>query len=778
MTAAENAAPQAEVGRARTRVEDRRLLTGRGRYLDDHALPGTLEMAIVRSPHPHARIVGIDATAALAAPGVRAVLTGADVPPLACFPLIPLAPDARIPPFEPLAVGAARAVGAPLAAVVADSRGAALDAAALVEVAYEPLPAVADVEAALADGAPLVYPEYGDNVCYRRPCGSGDVEAAFAAAHRTVALRVAVGRIAPAPMEPRGALAQYDAGRDELTVWVTTQTPHRTREWIAGALGMPDHQVRVVVQDMGGGFGARSSIYPEYVVAAWAARRLGRPVRWVSSRSEDVSTTAHARDAVIYLEAAADADGHLLGLRARILGNLGSCLYATTQLSPWRIAAVLPGCYKLPAYAAEVVTAFTHTTPTAVYRGAGRPEAADAMERLLDRLAAELRMDPVELRRRNLIQAHEFPYTTASGVTYDSGNYEGALDMLVQTADLPTLRAQQAAERARAVGAPLAAPLMGIGLATFVDPSAAGWESAEVRVEPSGRVTAITGSTDHGQGHETTWAQILSDRLDVPFEHIRVRQGDTGVGPPGEGTFAGRSTVLGGASLVQAADAVLAKARRLAAGLLEADAGDVRLDAGQFRVAGQPQRAVGWPRVAAAAYGRGRLAPGETLGLEASALFQAPRDTYAFGAALAVVRIDPDTGHVQVERLVAVDDCGTVVNPLLVEGQIWGGTAQGLGQALCEQIVYEPDGALLTGSFMSYALPRATDMPPLTIVDQYTPSPLNPLGVKGVGEAGVMIGTAPIMNAVVDALAPLGITHLDMPYTAERVWAAIQAARQ
>jgi aerobic carbon-monoxide dehydrogenase large subunit len=310
-----------------------------------------------------------------------------------------------------------------------------------------------------------------------------------------------------------------------------------------------------------------------------------------------------------------------------------------------------------------------------------------------------------------------------------------------------------------------------------VDPSAAGWESAEVRVEPSGRVTAITGSTDHGQGHETTWAQILSDRLGVPFEHIRVRQGDTGVGPPGEGTFAARSTVLGGTALAQAADAVVAKARRLAAGLLEANAGDVQLQAGQFRVAGQPERAVAWPQVAAAAYGRGRLAAGETLGLEASGFFLAPRDTYAFGAALAVVRIDPDTGRVRVGRLVAVDDCGTVINPLLVEGQIWGGTAQGLGEALGERIVYEPDGTLLTGSLMHYPLPRATDMPPLQIVEQYTPSPLNPLGVKGVGEAGVIIGTAPIMNAVVDALAPLGITHLDMPYTAERVWAAIQGAR-
>ncbi|HEY7060551.1 MAG TPA: xanthine dehydrogenase family protein molybdopterin-binding subunit [Chloroflexota bacterium] len=763
--------PTEEIGRARLRVEDRRLLTGRGRYVDDLALPGTLDVAFVRSPHAHARIKAIDASAALGAPGVLAVLTAADVPPLTRYPLIPLAPDARIPPFEPLAAGVARAVGAPVAAVVAEGRGAAPDAAALVDVAYEPLPAVADAEAALAEGAPLVYPEYGANRCYRLTCGSGDVGAAFAQAAHTASLSVRIPRVAPAPLEPRGVLAQYDAAADELTVWATTQTPHRTREWLATALGLPDHRVRVVVKDMGGGFGARSSIYPEYVVAAQAARLLRRPVRWIASRSEDVSTTAHARDEVIELEAAADRHGNLLGLRARILGNLGCCLYATTQLSPWRIAMVLPGCYKVPAYAAEVVTAFTNTTPTAVYRGAGRPEAADCLERLLDRLAATLGIDPVALRARNLIPADAFPYTTASGVVYDSGNYLGALNLLLQTAHLRDLRERQREERARGERT-----LMGLGLATFVDPSAAGWESAEVRVEPSGRVTAVTGSTDHGQGHETTWAQILADRLGVPFDHARIRQGDTAVGPPGEGTFAARSTVLGGTSLVQAADAVIDKARRLAAGLLEAAPGDVRLEAGQFRVAGQPERAVGWAQVAAVAYGRGRLPPGETLGLEASGYFLAPRDTYAFGAALAVVRIDPDTGQVRVERLVAVDDCGTVVNPLLVEGQIWGGTAQGLGQALSEQVVYEPDGTLLTGSLMHYALPRASDMPPLTIVEQYTPSPLNPLGVKGVGEAGTIIGTAPIMNAVVDALTPLGITHLDMPYTAERVWAAIQQA--
>ncbi len=840
MTARSPGARPTELGRPRLRVEDYPLVTGQGRFVNDLAVPGTLELAIVRSPHPHARIARVDAAAALALPGVRAVLTGADMPAIPRIPFVPLAPDLRVPPFEPLDRATARAGGAPVAAVVAESRALAIDAAARVDVTYEPLAAVVDAEAALAEGAPLVYPEFGSNLCFRLACGSGDVEAAFAAAHRTVALRVAFARIAPAPLEPRGVLADYDRGRAELTLWLTTQQPHGARDLIALALDLPEHRVRVIAPDMGGGFGARSATYPEYFIAAHASRLLGRPVRWISTRSEDVATTVHARDQVVYVEAAADRDGHVTGLRARIVGNLGSYLYFNTQLSPWRIATVLPGCYRIPAYHAEVVTAFTNTTPTSVYRGAGRPQAADCMERLMDRLAADLDLDPVEIRRRNFIRPDEFPYTTASGITYDSGNYEGALDLLLQTADLPALRERQRLQRAAVtpVGAvreppaaapqpsfprgespaaipppPVAAseppraaapssaplppaptapslpaspavaslraggvpPLLGIGLACFVDPSAAGWEGAHVRVEPSGRITAATGSSAHGQGHETTFAQILSHHLGVPFDRIVIRHGDTAVGPPGVGTFAARSTVLGSSALLQAADSVVAKARRIAAGLLEADPDDVRLQAGQFRVSGA-DRAVGWPEVAVAAYGRGRLPPGEMLGLEAAGFYQAPRDTYGFGAALAVVQIDPDTGHVRVERLVAVDDCGTIVNPLLVDGQLWGGTAQGLGQALLERIVYQPDGALLTGSLMHYALPRASTMPQMTIVEQCTPSPLNPLGVKGVGEAGTIIGTAPIMNAVLDALAPLGITHLDMPYTPERVWAAIQQA--
>ncbi|HZR99737.1 MAG TPA: xanthine dehydrogenase family protein molybdopterin-binding subunit, partial [Chloroflexota bacterium] len=547
MTVAEHTAPTGELGRARTRVEDRRLVTGHGRFLEDIQLPGTVHLAIVRSPHPHARIVRIDTAAALAVPGVQAVLTGADVPPMTRLPIVPLATNLKVPPYEPLAVAVARAVGQPVAAVVADDRATAVDAAALVDVEYEVLDAVADAEAALADGAPLLYPEFGSNVCYTFERGSGDVDAAFASAHRTVSLKVAFSRIAPAPLEPRGVLAHFDPHSEELTVWATTQSPSGMREQLALALDLPEHRIRVVVPDMGGGFGARNPVYPEFLAAAWASRRLGRPVRWVSTRSEDISTTTHARDQVVYLEAAADREGHVTGLRARVIGNLGSFLYINTQLPPWRIPAMLPGCYKIGAYHAELVTAFTNTTPTGPYRGAGRPQAADCIERLIDVLARELEIDPIELRRRNFIPANEFPYTTAAGITYDSGNYEGALDLLLKSVDLPALREQQRQERARGERT-----LMGIGLATFVEPSASGWESGYVRIEPSGRVTAATGSVAHGQGHETSFAQLLSHHLGVPFDQIVIRHGDTAVCPPGVGTFGSRSTVLGGTALLQA----------------------------------------------------------------------------------------------------------------------------------------------------------------------------------------------------------------------------------
>jgi aerobic carbon-monoxide dehydrogenase large subunit len=771
MSAVEQHAPSGEIGRPRTRVEDPRLVAGHGRYVEDIQLPGLLHMVMVRSPHPHARIVRVNAEAARAAPGVQLVLVGADVPPIARLPVAAIAPELKVPPYEPLCATVARAVGMPVAAVIADERGAAFDAAALVDVEYEPLDGVAEPEAALAEGAPLLYPEFGTNACYTLPLSRGDVDAAFAAAAHTTTLRIVFPRLAPAPLEPRGVLAQFDRPSGDLTVWATTQSPNRVRAIVALALDLSDANVRVIAPEVGGGFGGRGAVYQEYVVAAWASRRLGRPVRWIATRSEDVATTTHGRDQVVYLEAATDADGRLTALRGRILSNLGGFLHVNTLTPAPLILKMLPGCYRVPAYSGVLSGVFTNTNPTGPYRGAGRPEAADSIERLMDHLARELAIDPVDFRRRNFIPPEAFPFTTAAGTTYDSGNYAGALDKLLATVDLAALREQQRQERARGERT-----LLGIGLATFVEPSAGGWESGLVRVEASGRVTVATGSSSHGQGHETSFAQIAADTLQVPFEHVVIRHGDTAISPPGVGTFGSRSTVLGGTALIQAGEVVVAKARRIAAGLLEANPDDVRLEQGQFRITGVADRAVTWAQVAAVAYGRGKLPPGETLGLESTAFFETPRETFGFGAALAVVRVDPDTGHVQVERLVAVDDCGTVVNPLLVEGQVWGGTAQGFGEAVLEQVVYEPDGTLATSSFMHYALPRATEMPPLTIAEMHTPSPLNPLGTKGVGESGTIIGTAPIMNAVADALAPLGIRHLDMPYTPQRVWAAIQEA--
>ncbi|HLI25501.1 MAG TPA: xanthine dehydrogenase family protein molybdopterin-binding subunit [Chloroflexota bacterium] len=773
MTTVDHPPPVGELGLARTRVEDLRLITGQGQYVEDITLPGTLWLAFVRSPYPHARIARIDTAAAAAAPGVVGVFTGQDFPAIHPIPLLPIVPNPRVPPYEPLAREVVRHVATPVAVVVAESRALAADAAQLVEVDYEPLPAVADAEAALADDAPVLWPEFGTNVCFQVRFRDGEPERMFAQAAHVVRLTLRFPRLAPVPMEPRAILAQYDKYTGELTAWVTTQSPTGTRDQLALALDLPQNRVRVIAPDVGGGFGARTPSYPEFIVAAHLARRLGRPCRAVNTRSEDVATTTHARDEVVRLEGAFDAEGRLLALRGRVVANLGAFLYTNSIVVPPRIAAMMPGCYRVEHADLESYAVFTNTNPTGPYRGAGRPEAADCIERLMDAAARQLGLDPVELRRRNFIRPDEFPHRIPTGPVYDSGNYEGALDKVMALSDYHALKRQQAEERARGERT-----LLGVGLATFVEPSAAGWESGFVRVEASGRVSAATGSSAHGQGHETTFAQILAHELQIPFEHIVVRHGDTATAPPGIGTFGSRSTVLGGTALVQAAQQVIAKAKRIAASLLEASPEDIELREGTFRVRGVGERAVSWAQVAAVAYGRGRLPPGETLGLEATAYYNAPRETFGFGAAVAVVRIDPDTGETHVEKLYCVDDCGTVINPLLVEGQIHGGTAQGLGQALLEQVIYEPDGTLLTGSLMHYALPRARTIPALVLAEQVTPSPLNPLGAKGVGESGVILGTAPIMNAVADALAPLGITHLDMPYTAERVWQAIQAARQ
>ena len=758
------------IGAPIKRVEDPRFITGAARYVADIRLPGTLYVAFLRSPYASGRIRRLDISRARSLPGVVAVLTGEDVAGLGEMPVNLVVAGMRVPPHPLLVRDRVRAVGEPVAAVVAETPALARDALELIGVDYEPGPAVVDPEEALKPDAPLVHPEFGTNVAYTFGREGGDVEGAFARADRVVRLKIAHSRIAAVAMEPRGALAAYDPAAGELTVWVSTQSVYNVRNALAAVLGIPDHRVRVIAPDVGGGFGSKGCAYREEVLTAHLARILGRPVRWVATRSEDFLSTMQAREEVDYIEAAVTADGRVLGLKVESIYNLGAFLQLSTAMPPLRTPVYCVGAYDIPNVRSRVTAVFTNTVPTGPYRGAGRPEAAFVAERLMDAVAAELGLDPAEVRRRNFIRPEQFPYRTATGVVYDSGNYGAALDRALEVAGYSELRREQARARERG-------ELLGIGLATYVELSAQGWESGAIRVEPSGRVTVLTGAVPHGQGHETAFAQLVADQLGVPIENVRVRYGDTAAVPVGIGTFGSRSAALAGSALVVAAERVKQKALQVAAHLLEAAPEDLVYEGGRVFVRGAPGRAVTLEQVARAAYSRSP-APGIEPGLEATAYFHAPQESYSFGAYVAVVKVDPETGVVRLEKMVAVDDCGQVINPLLVEGQIHGGLAQGIGQALLERVAYDEGGQLLTGSLMDYALPRADDLPAFTVDKTETPTPNNPLGVKGVGEAGTIGAPPAVVNAVVDALAPLGIRHLDMPLTPENVRRAIEAARR
>jgi carbon-monoxide dehydrogenase large subunit len=758
------------VGRPLKRREDHRLLVGSGRYVDDLHPAGCAHVALLRSPYGHARIVALDVERARRAPGVVALVTGAEVKHLAPMPVNRLVPDMRVPPHPIIADGFVHAAGTPVAAVVAEDIYAARDALDLIGVEYEPRPALAEPDAAVGDGAPALFPDIAGNRSFSRTIRQGNTAHALASAARVVSLRVAQQRLAGVAMEPRSVLAVFDASTEELTLWVSCQAPFRIRAEVARLLGLPESRVRVIAPDVGGGFGVKSGPYREDVLLAWLARRLARPVKWVATRGEDQITTNQARGSICEAELAVDADGRITGLRARVTAPLGSALMNAAAGSPWNHARLLPGCYVVPACDITVTGALTTTTPVAAYRGAGRPEACFAIERLMDTAARDLGLDPAEIRRRNFVPPEAFPYRTATGQVYDSGNYPLALARALEGADYPGLRQQQADRRARG-------EIVGIGLCSYVEPCALGWESGSIKVERSGRVTAITGSSAHGQGHETTFAQIVADHLGVTPDDVVVLHGDTRSGPEGFGTFGSRSVVLGGSALVRVAVEVREKGRRIAAGLLEAAAADVVGVTGGFHVAGLPERRVTWREIAAAAYAGGHALPaGDMPGLEATVYFQPESEVWTFGAIVCAVRIEPATGRLVIERLVWVDDAGIVINPLLAEGQLHGSLAQGLGQALMEAIVYDVDGQLLTGTLMEYAIPRADDVPDVQIEKTCTPSPRNPLGAKGVGEAGC-IGIPPaVVNAAVDALAPFGITHLDMPLTPGRLWAALRAA--
>ncbi|MBI2972871.1 MAG: molybdopterin-dependent oxidoreductase [Armatimonadetes bacterium] len=758
------------------RREDPRLITGRAIYVDDLNFAGMVHVAIVRSPHAHATIRSIDTTAARRAPGVVAVWTGEDVK-ARCGPL-PVGPrikEMKAPKRFPLVIdGVVRHVGDPVAAVVATTMDAARDASDLVEVDYEPLPSVQDPEAALEPGAPILHQDLGTNVCFRMTYGGGNVEEAFAGADVVVKTRIVQQRLIPAAMETRGVVAQYKGG--ELTVWTSTQIPHVVKTTLAETVRLPEHEIHVIAPEVGGGFGSKLDVYGEEGLVAALALALGRPVKWIESRRENFIATIHGRGQIDYVELAAHHDGTVAGLRVRAIADLGAYSQLLTPGVPTNTGLMCCGCYRIPNAHAEVIGVFTNRTPTDAYRGAGRPEATFLIERAMDLLAAELKMDPVEVRRKNFIPPAAFPYKTPTGAVYDSGNYERALDKALERADYRALRDEQAKLRKQG-------RYLGIGIATYVEITGLGavaglsggnWESATVRVEPTGKVTVLTGTSPHGQGEETTFAQIVSDRLGVPVEDVVVLHGDTRAVPHGVGTFGSRTTPVGGSAVYVAAEKVKDKAVQIAAHLLEAAPADISTDGARFTVRGSPERSVEFKDVARMAYKAYKLPAGMEPGLDVTHFFVPKERVFPFGTHLCVVEVDPDTGEVTFRRYIAVDDCGNILNPLLVAGQIHGGIVQGLAQAIYEGVTYDDEGQLLTGTFAEYVVPQATDVPAFELDHTVTPSPHNPLGAKGVGEAGTIGATPAVVNAILDALAPFGVKDLQMPITPRRVWEALE----
>src|SRR5215467_13134016 len=780
------------IGAPVRRVEDRRFLTGRGRFVADIDLSGVLACALVRSPHAHAAIRQINVSAALAYPGVVAVLTGADMATDGMTPMRPLwiirsrdgSPMAEPPRFA-LAREKVRHVGEPVAAVVAESLAPALDAAERVAVEYEPLRAITDARAAQAADAPQLHAGASGNVCFRWARGDeAAVRAAFRSASHVVAIDLVNNRLAGAAIEPRAVMAEPQG--EKLTLYTSTQAPHHIRRQVTEQLGIPESAVRVVSPDVGGGFGYKGKLYPEEGIIAWAAHRLRRPVRWVASRAESFVADNQARDHLTHAELALDADGRFLALHVQTFANLGAYVSTFGAAIPSAIySALFAGGYRTPAIFVEVTGVFTHTTPTDAFRGAGRPEACYVLERLADRAAEEVGIDRAEIRRRNLIPPTAMPYKTPIGPTYDCGDFPKIFARVLALADYERFEK-------RRVDAERRGRLRGIGMACYVESSGVApsrfagalgarvgfYEAASIRVEPDGAVRAMLGTHNHGQGHATTLAQILSSRFGVPVEKIEVIEGDTDAVPHGTGTFGSRSIAVGGCALDRAADKVIAKGKLIAAHLLETAAGDVDFADGAFVIAGTDRR-VAFAAVAQAAYVPHNF-PLETVepGLQETAVYDPPSFAFSNGAHVCEIEIDPDTGRIEIIGFWGVDDIGTVVNPMIVEGQIHGGLAQGIGQALLERCAYDGGGQLVSGSFMDYAVARADDLPPfVTECDESQPCTHNPLGAKGCGEAGSIGAPAAVVSAVLDALAPLGVADLDMPLTSEQLWRRIRDAR-
>src|SRR6266550_4686624 len=782
-TDTQTAAP--ELGRARLRKEDARLLTGQTNWTDNIILPGMLHMCFVRSPFAHARITSVDVSAARGMPGVIAAFSGADFAgEQASLPCgWPVTEDIIVPPHPPMATDEVRYVGEAVAVVIARDRYEAADAIAAVDVNYEPLPPVLDMRAALEEGSPKVH-EAG-NKCYVWPFVQGDVDAAFRDAPVVVERTYRQQRLIPCAMEPRAVVANWVA--DEVTLWSATQIPHVLRFALGAFFGIPEQNIRVIAPDVGGGFGSKLQVTAEEVLAVLVARKLGRPVKWTESRSEGNMTVHHGRDQWQRIRVAADSDGRIRGFDVDLLADMGAYIMLVTAGVPILGAFMFPAIYKMDAYSFRCVGVFTTKMPTDAYRGAGRPEATFAIERLMDELAVHLDMDPLELRERNWIKHEEFPFTTVAGLTYDSGNYEAATARAKELFDYDGLRAEQA--RRRASNDPVQ---LGIGISTFTEmcglaPSrvvgslaygAGGWEHASIRMLPTGKVEVVTGSSAHGQGHETAWSQIVADQLGVPFEDIRVLHGDTQTSPRGLDTYGSRSLTVGGLALVAACDKVVDKAKVIAAGLLEASADDLEWTPGRFSVRGDPDKGVTIGDIALATFAAHNLPDGVEPSIDAEATYDPDNFSFPHGTLLCATEVATETGFVTIRSYVCVDDIGAVVNPIIVEGQVHGGLAQGIAQALYEEAIYDEDGNLLTGNMVSYLVPSAAEFPRWELHRTETPSPTNPMGVKGVGETGAIASPAAVMNAVVDALAEDGITNVDMPATPERVWRALEEVQR
>jgi carbon-monoxide dehydrogenase large subunit len=775
------------VGQRVKRREDPRLIQGRATYVDDIKIAGMQHLAFKRSDIAHGHIRSIDTSAALAMDGVEAIYTGAQIAEL--VPPMPVGTPWPAPEHRAVAVDMVRYAGEPVAVVVARDRYLARDAADAIVVSYDPLPAVVDPELAMTGQPAVIYPGFANNLALAGvPGGTGvsgntvdnsAIDKAFAQADVVISQRMVNHRLVPNAIEPRGVVAHFEPGKGTMTIWSSTQNPHVLRSIIAAMNGLGQDQVRAIAPEVGGGFGAKINVYGEDFVAAAISKQLGIPIKWNEDRSEAFVATSHGRDIIGYVDLAAKRDGTVLGLKLRLIADVGAYNFLFTAMIPTLTMLMANATYNIPAIRVTVTEVFTNKTPTDAYRGAGRPEATYFVERALDMLARELKIDPADVRRKNFIRSDQFPFATQMGAVYDSGDYEKALDLALKNAGWDQLKKDR--DAAKKDGR-----LVGLGLAMYVEvcglgPSAilptGGWEHSQVTIERDGRISATTGASPHGQGNETTFAQMLADQFGVPIEHVTILHGDTAVVKQGIGTFGSRSQAVGGAALHMAGGKVKTKMAKFASAMLEANENDLVFEGGRVFVKGAPASGKSFAEVAGFAYVPVPLPPGLEPGLSEEAFFEPSNNTYPFGCHISMVEVDRETGEPTLLKLVAVDDAGHLINPLIVEGQIHGGLAQGIGQAMIEEAVYNADGQLVTGSFMDYAMPRATDFPRFELDATVTPTPVNPLGAKGVGEAGTLGSTPSVVSAVVDALSEFGVTHVDMMLRPEKLWRIIHGGQ-